>query len=86
VDGTCGRIGEEGECYRSLVGKPDEKRPLGGPRSRWVDNIRMDLVEIEWDGVYWVGLAQDRDRSRALANAVIILGNYRVATHLMGLV
>jgi hypothetical protein len=44
------------------VGKPEERRPLGRPRRRWVDNIRMDLVEVGWGDVDWIGLAEDRDR------------------------
>jgi hypothetical protein len=55
-----------------LVGKPGGKRPLGRPRRRWVDNIRMDLGELGGD-VDWIGLAQDRDRWRALVNAVMNL-------------
>jgi hypothetical protein len=55
------------------VGKPEGKRPLGRPRRRWVDNVRMDLVEIDWGGVDWIGLAQDRDKWRALVNAVMNL-------------
>jgi hypothetical protein len=47
---------------RLLVGKPEERRPLGKPRRRWLDNIRMDLVEVGWGDVDWIGLAQDRDR------------------------
>jgi hypothetical protein len=49
------------------------KRPLGRPRRRWVDNIKMDLREIEWNGMDWIDLAQDRDQWRALVNAVINL-------------
>jgi hypothetical protein len=52
------------------VGKPEEKRPLGRPRRRWVDNIRMDLGEVGWSDVDWIGLAQDRNRWRALVNSV----------------
>jgi hypothetical protein len=59
------------------VGKPEGKRPLGRPRRWWVDNIRMDLLEIGWDGVDWIGLTQDRDKWRALVN---MLGNYQMAT------
>jgi hypothetical protein len=59
--------------YGLLVGKPKGKRPLGRPRCRWVDNIKMDLLEIGWGGVDWIGLAQDRDKWRALVNAVMIL-------------
>jgi hypothetical protein len=52
-----------------LVGKPEGKRPLGRPRLRWVDNIKMDLGEVGWSDVDWIGLAQDRNRWRALVNA-----------------
>jgi hypothetical protein len=65
------RMGKKTNAYRLLVGKRKGKRPLGRPRCRWVDNIKMDLVEIGWGGVDWIGLAQDRDKWRALANAVI---------------
>jgi hypothetical protein len=54
---------------RLLVGKPEGKKPLRKPRRRWVDNIKMDLLEIDWGGVDWVGLAQDRDNWRAVVNA-----------------
>jgi hypothetical protein len=63
------RIGEKRNAYRLLVGK----RPLGRPRCRWVDNIRMDLGEVGWDDVDWIGLAQDRNRWRALVNSVLNL-------------
>jgi hypothetical protein len=55
------------------VGKPEEKRPLGRSRRRWLDNIRMDLVEVGWGDVDWVYLAHDRDRWRALVNSVLNL-------------
>jgi hypothetical protein len=55
------------------VGKPEGKRPLGRPRHRWVDNIRMDLVEVGGGDVDWIGLVQDRDRWRALVNSVLNL-------------
>jgi hypothetical protein len=55
------------------VGKPEGKRPLGNPRSRWVDNIKIDLLEIGWGSVDWIGLAQDRDKWSALVNAVMNL-------------
>jgi hypothetical protein len=55
---------------RVLVGKPEGKRPLGRPRRRWEGNIRMDLQEVGCECVYWTGLAQDRDRWRALVSAV----------------
>jgi hypothetical protein len=66
-------MGEERNAYRLLVGKPEGKRPLGRPRGRWVDNIRMDLGEVGWGGEDWIGLAQDRDRWRALVNVVMNL-------------
>jgi hypothetical protein len=55
------------------VGKPERKRPLGRPRRRWVDNIKMDLRETGWDGMDWIDLAQNRDQWRALVNAVMNL-------------
>jgi hypothetical protein len=55
------------------VGKPKRKRPLGRPRRRWVDNIKMDILEIGCSGVDWIGLAQVRDKWRALVNAVMNL-------------
>jgi hypothetical protein len=59
--------------YRGLVGKPEGKRPLGRLRRRWEDNIRMDRQEVECGVMDWIGLAQDRDRWRAVVNAVINL-------------
>jgi hypothetical protein len=61
------------EACRVLVGKPWGKRPLGRPRRRWEDNIRMDLQEVRCGGMDWFGLAQDRDRWRAIVNAVMNL-------------
>jgi len=58
---------------RILVGKPAGKRPLGRPRRKWEDNIKMDLHEVECGGMDWIELAQDRDRWRALVNAVMNL-------------
>jgi hypothetical protein len=55
-------MGKEGRVYRALVGKPEGKIPLGRPRFRWEDNIRLDLQEVVCLGVDWIGLAQDRDR------------------------
>jgi hypothetical protein len=66
-------MGETRNMYRLLVGKPEGKRPLGRPRCRWIDNIKIDLLEIGWGGVDWVGLAQDRYRWRALVNSVMNL-------------
>jgi hypothetical protein len=60
-------------AYRMFVGKCEGKRPLGRRRRRWVDNIKMDLREIEWDSVDWIGMAQDRDQWRALVNTVLNL-------------
>jgi hypothetical protein len=56
------RMGEKRNTYRLLVGKPEGKRPLRWPRHRWVNNIRMDLGEVGWGDVDWIGLAQDRRR------------------------
>jgi hypothetical protein len=71
--GHVARKGEKINAYRSLVGKPEGTRPLGTPRHRCVDNIRMDLVLVEWGDVDWIGLDQDRDKWRALVNAVMNL-------------
>jgi hypothetical protein len=65
--------GEKRNAYRVLVGKPEGERPLGRPRHRWEDNIKMDLRERGWGGVSWIDLAQDRDQWRALVNTVINL-------------
>jgi hypothetical protein len=71
--GHVARMGEERNAYRLLAGKPEVKRPLGRPRRRWVDNNKMDILEIGWGGVHWIGLAQNRDKSRALENVVMNL-------------
>jgi hypothetical protein len=71
--GHVARIGEKRNAYRLLVGKLEGKRPLGRPRRRWVDNIRMNLGEVEWSDVDWIGLAKDRNRWRALVNSVLKL-------------
>jgi hypothetical protein len=57
------------------VGKPEGKIPLGSPRRGWVDNIRMDLGEVGWGDVDWIGLAQDRNRWKALVNSVLNIIN-----------
>jgi hypothetical protein len=66
-------MGEKRNGYRILAGKPEGKRPLGRPRRRWEDNIRIDLREIEWGGIDWIDLAQDRDQWRAFLNTVMNL-------------
>jgi hypothetical protein len=65
-------MGEKRNVYRLLVGKPEGMRPLGRPRRRWIDNIKMDLLEIGLN-VDWIGLAQDRYRWRALVKSVMNL-------------
>jgi hypothetical protein len=57
--------------YRVLVRYPERKRPLGRPRNRWMDNIKMDLRKIGWDGMDWIDLAQERDHWSALVNTVM---------------
>jgi len=66
-------MGDRRGVYRVLVGKPEGKRPLGRPRHRWEDNIKMDLQEVGCGGVDWVQLAQDMDRWQVLMNAVMNL-------------
>jgi hypothetical protein len=66
-------MGEKRNAYRILAGNPTGKRPLGRSRRRWVDNIKMDLIEVGWDGMDWIDLAEDRDQYRALVNAVMNL-------------
>jgi hypothetical protein len=68
-------MGEKRNACRMLVKKPEEKSPLEKPRRRWVDNIKIDLREIGWDGVHWFDMTQDRDQWRALENKVL---NHRV--------
>jgi hypothetical protein len=70
VGRACSSNGEARNVYRILVRKPDRKRPLGRPRHRWVENIKMDLREIGWDGMDWIDLAQNRDQYTALVNTV----------------
>ena len=69
--GHVARMGEERGVYRVLVGTLEEKRPLGRPRRRWVDNIKTDLQEVGCGYMDWIGLAQDKDRWRTLMSAVI---------------
>jgi hypothetical protein len=73
VGGTCGTNGGEEELYRLLEGKPEGKRPLGRPRRRWIDNIKIDLLEIGLSAVDRIALAQNRYRWRALVNSVMNL-------------
>jgi hypothetical protein len=70
--GRVAHMGEKRGAYRILVGRPERRRPLGRPRCRWEDNIKVDLQEVGW-GMDWIELAQDRDRWRAVVNAVINL-------------
>jgi hypothetical protein len=78
-DGHIARMGKTRKACR-LVGKPGRKRPLRRPRRRWVDNIKMNLGGMGWGGVDWIGLTQDRDKWRALVNALM---NFRVPQNAM---
>jgi hypothetical protein len=71
--GHVARMGEKRNEYGLLVGKLEERMPLGRTRRRWLDNIRMDLIEMRWGDVDWIGLAQDRDRWKALVKSVLNL-------------
>jgi hypothetical protein len=71
--GHVARMGPKRNAYRILVGKSEGNRPLGRPRRRCVDNIKMDLRELGWDGVDWIDMAQDSDQWRALMNTVLNL-------------
>jgi hypothetical protein len=75
MGGACASIGEVRGAYNILVGRPEGRRPLGRPRRRWEDKIRMDLGEVGFGDVDWIHLDQDRDRRRALVNTVT---NFRV--------
>jgi hypothetical protein len=74
VVGAC-LVGEERLVYKVLLGKPEGKRPLGRPRRRWEGGFVTDFREIGWEGEEWIHLVQDRDRWRAVVNAVM---NFRV--------
>jgi hypothetical protein len=73
MDRACSTNGGKRNAYRILVGNPERSRPLRRPSRWWVDNIKMDLREIGWDGMDWICLVHDRDKWRALANAVMNL-------------
>jgi hypothetical protein len=68
---ACSTNGAKRTVYRILVGKPEGERPLGKPRRRWVDDIKMDLREIGWNGMDWIDLAQNRDQWLGLVNTVM---------------
>jgi hypothetical protein len=72
--GHVARMGDGRGAYRVLVRRPEGRRPLGRPRRRWEDNIKIDLQEVGWGGMDWIDMAQDRDRWRAIVNAVMNLG------------
>jgi hypothetical protein len=82
MGGPCSTNGEKRNAYSLLVGKPEGKRPLGRPRRRWVDNIKMDRGEVRWGDVDWIGLAKDRNRWRALVNSELNLRVPRNAENL----
>jgi hypothetical protein len=71
--GHVARMGERRGAYRALVVKPEGRRPLGRPRHRWEDYIKMDLREVGWEGTNWIDLAQDRDRWQAVVYTVMNL-------------
>jgi hypothetical protein len=66
-------MGEKRNAFRLLVLKAEVKKPLGTPRRRWVNNVRMDLGDVGWGDVDWIGLAKDRNRWRAVVNSVLNL-------------
>jgi hypothetical protein len=71
--GHVAQMGERRNAYKILVGKPEGRRPLGRPRRKWLDNIKMDLREIGWDNLDWINLTRDRDSWRALVNTLMNL-------------
>ena len=71
--GHVARMGEDSGVYRVLLWKPEGKRPLGRPRRKWVNNIRMDLQEVGCEYMDWIGLAQDKESWRTLVSAVMNL-------------
>jgi hypothetical protein len=75
---VCSTNGEKMHAYRIFEGKPEGKRPLGRPRRRWANNIKMDLRETELDGMDWIHLTQDRDQWRALVTTARIFGFHKI--------
>jgi hypothetical protein len=73
MGGTCSTYGKRKVIYRNMVGKPEGNRLLGRPRGGWEDNIKMDLQEVECEGITWIDLTQNRDRWQALLKAVMTL-------------
>ena len=73
MGGVCSMYGERRGAYRAMVGKPEGKRPLGRSGRRWEDYIKMDLQEVGCGSMEWIDLAQDRDRWRAIVNAIMNL-------------
>ena len=73
MGGACSTYGGRERCIQVLVGKSEGKRPLGRPRRRWEDNSKLDFQEVECEGMDWIELAEDRERWRALVNAVMNL-------------
>jgi hypothetical protein len=81
--GHVARMEANRNAYKSLIRKLEGSRPPGKPRRRWVDNIRMDLGEVDWSDVDWIGLDQDRNRWRALANVTMNLQLPNIAGKLL---
>jgi hypothetical protein len=75
---ACSTNGEKRNAYRILVGKPEEKTPLGRPRRGWVDNIKMDIIEIGYVSMDWIDLAEDGDQWRAFVNTVNTFGFHKI--------
>jgi hypothetical protein len=73
MGGACSTNGDKRNAYRLLLGKPEGRRPLGKPKRRWLYTIRMDLVEVGWGDVDWIGLAQDSGMWKVLVNSVLNL-------------
>jgi hypothetical protein len=71
-------VGHRKGAYRVLVGRPGGKRLLGKPRPRWEDDIKMELQEMEWEGMVWIDLAQERDRGLAVVNEAVTFGFHKI--------